>query len=378
MSLPGKILPELDLTKNQIRLLSFTTGQHLDDSAISLKLETFDVGTRPPYVALSYTWGSETNHEPDYILLNGQSLQVRRNLHDALRAIRNAVQEVDVRVLKTLGLWQNVHHHDEDGDELAAVSMIGPDAGIWGVRFLWIDALCIDQSNVAERNHQVAMMSIIYAQASTVLVSLGADCALDLDGLDLKIARTYGTFNDFTAFFESPYWHRLWTVQEFELARSVVLLAETKLISAPDLLSVCFDGDDKRAFYQDSRKERLQGLSVGQDGNSTKQDILDRLHRRGTLKSKSLRDLILRFNRMECSDPRDTVYGLLGLVTQEDGESVLHPDHSLTPVQLCEKLEDLGITSWLLSPALRNAAQAEKDGKDAIAVGHRYAYSMYS
>lgn len=36
-----------------------------------------------------------------------------------------------------------------------------------------IDYLCIDQMNLAERNHQVAMMSQIYARAETVIVWLG-------------------------------------------------------------------------------------------------------------------------------------------------------------------------------------------------------------
>ena len=41
--------------------------------------------------------------------------------------------------------------------------------------WLWIDALCIDQGNLNERNHQVGMMGSIYAQARKTLVygSLG-------------------------------------------------------------------------------------------------------------------------------------------------------------------------------------------------------------
>ncbi len=33
---------------------------------------------------------------------------------------------------------------------------------------LWIDAICIDQSSIQERNHQVTMMGSIYSQAACV------------------------------------------------------------------------------------------------------------------------------------------------------------------------------------------------------------------
>jgi len=42
-------------------------------------------------------------------------------------------------------------------------------------RILWIDAICIDQSNTIERNHQVENMAIMYDQALNVCVWLGRD-----------------------------------------------------------------------------------------------------------------------------------------------------------------------------------------------------------
>ena len=42
-------------------------------------------------------------------------------------------------------------------------------------RFLWIDALSIDQNNVDERNHQVNQMDLIYAKAARVLIWLGRE-----------------------------------------------------------------------------------------------------------------------------------------------------------------------------------------------------------
>ena len=38
---------------------------------------------------------------------------------------------------------------------------------------LWIDAICIDQQNIQERNHQVEIMGEVYGKATLVIVWLG-------------------------------------------------------------------------------------------------------------------------------------------------------------------------------------------------------------
>src|SRR5450432_926340 len=62
----------------------------------------------PPYVALSYTWG--TNVAEHVIHIDGQKLTVSKNLHAALMALRLSRQ------------------------------------------FLWIDAICINQQDLVERS----------------------------------------------------------------------------------------------------------------------------------------------------------------------------------------------------------------------------------
>jgi hypothetical protein len=84
------------------------------------------------YETLSYEWG-DINSPKHEILLDGQPFTVRRNLWQALRCLRT---------------------------EFAA-------------RTLWVDAICINQEDVLERNHQVGMMSSIYTFASSVRVWLG-------------------------------------------------------------------------------------------------------------------------------------------------------------------------------------------------------------
>lgn len=89
------------------------------------------------YHAISYTWGETTlNH---HLICDGATLAVTANCHQVL---------LDVR--------KNLHTRS-------------------AVRPLWIDAVCIDQSNVAERSGQVAVMGQIFRDAALTYVWLGAD-----------------------------------------------------------------------------------------------------------------------------------------------------------------------------------------------------------
>jgi len=96
--------------------------------------------------------------------------------------------------------------------------------------FLWIDALCIDQSNVDERNHQVAMMGEIYSKATSVIVWLG-ESTFDIERAIETMTKTCANelasevWLDSTdrihELFTKGYWTRAWIVQEYMLAAKV-------------------------------------------------------------------------------------------------------------------------------------------------------------
>ena len=90
------------------------------------------------YEALSYTWNDPVFPEAIYVCDTAdqkeRSVPITENLYNALRRLRATVP-----------------------------------------RTLWIDALCIDQSNLQEKGHQVAYMGRIYCEASCVIVWLGED-----------------------------------------------------------------------------------------------------------------------------------------------------------------------------------------------------------
>jgi hypothetical protein len=85
------------------------------------------------YEALSYTWGGSTRTQTISFSSGRRELLVGENCRDALWRLR-------------LG--------DRD-------------------RVLWIDAICINQENLAERTRQVRIMDVVYRRAFNVVVFLG-------------------------------------------------------------------------------------------------------------------------------------------------------------------------------------------------------------
>ena len=125
---------------NHIRTLQLEPGQTNQEVTCQLacqplKEAAVDDDPAVDYEALSYTWGKEDATEKIHILTDNRLyiFRIRRNLHHALQTLR----------------FENRR------------------------RRLWIDALCIDQNTIGERNHQVAIMSKIYDEATEVSIWLG-------------------------------------------------------------------------------------------------------------------------------------------------------------------------------------------------------------
>ena len=123
------IYQRLDSERLQLRRLSLSPGDLHDP--ICGALETVSLGEYPKYEALSYVWGNDM--APISMVLSGRDIPITQNLDTALRHLRHG--------------------------QLS--------------RSLWVDAVCIDQSNVVERAEQVKLMNRIYHSASTVLIWLG-------------------------------------------------------------------------------------------------------------------------------------------------------------------------------------------------------------
>lgn len=135
----------LDRDRNEIRLLRLLPSTDSTSPVLcELKHDTLNEDAYYFYEALSYTWGN--NAKKVSIILDDVTFSVTSNLFAALRTLRN-----------------------QDSD-----------------RYLWIDAICINQQDIPERNQEVLRMIMIFNRARRVVVWLGeasADSALAMSHL---------------------------------------------------------------------------------------------------------------------------------------------------------------------------------------------------
>lgn len=251
---------------------------------------------RVDYQALSYTWGN--SHADRVIYLDGMPVNVRQNLWDFLnRARRN---------------------------------------GVTG--YIWIDAVCIDQTTVGERNHQVAMMGDIYSRASCVIVWLGTGYSNTLEKLetcldhyrplDYESCKKLCSKDDFIYEEVSflPYWSRAWIVQEYYLARRKDIWYGSLIIDPNELKFLVELWDEHLASTTRSPAAKL--LRAQKWVDSWKAGRHD-------FKYDTLVHLFEIFQDLACADPRDRLYALMSLLSPEERMDLgTVPDYSQSATKL--------------------------------------------
>lgn len=294
-SYPG---PELDTEQSQIRLLTVLAGTR--DEPLLCKLQTVNVAEGREYEALSYAWGTPTM--PHSISVNGKAFCVGDNLFQALMHLRLSDTN----------------------------------------RVLWVDAICINQSNISERNHQVRQMAEIYSRATRVVAWLGLSTVssqlamgflreMYLGGSfvrqELKLDRRWEDVNKLC---QREYWKRLWIIQEICLAATVTVMC----------------GSDKIpwAYIAGVRKDRLHVWAkyLSADEREFMRSYPARIDEQRTNRQRKgavLWTLLETFQDSKCKDFHDNVYGLLALST-DCGSNGIRIDYSVSPWELYRDVLD--------------------------------------
>ncbi|KAH8893992.1 HET-domain-containing protein [Thozetella sp. PMI_491] len=114
-----------DVSKPYIRLIELLPG--LKTEPLEAIIRTVDLATNPDYDALSYVWGDPKPYSK-LIVNQIHFVLLAENLSNALLSLRNAKES----------------------------------------RILWVDAVCINQDDMAERGHQVNLMRRIYSNATSL------------------------------------------------------------------------------------------------------------------------------------------------------------------------------------------------------------------
>jgi Heterokaryon incompatibility protein (HET) len=211
-------------------------------------------------------------------------------------------------------------------------------------RTLWIDAVCINQSDVSERNKQVALMKDIFRLAERVTVWLGPATgdswyAIEtLDYLGKQVVYTKdrrrapapdaveGTwfqptcqlpFEDSTwktigDLLRRPWFERLLVVQEAHLARKgVFLCGDDELDWLAFRYAILVFWYNKASLWSLPSTMRL----IGQLAESIPE-------------KHPISDVLYQVYGRSCTDPRDCVYGIHGLFPRSFQE-LIQPDYSL-------------------------------------------------
>jgi hypothetical protein len=193
--------------RRTIRLLSILPGSRGSPIICLLTYAYLNSGTQ--YEALSYTWASK---EPARrIQLDGRLFSVSGNLWLALERFRR------------------------------------PDTP----RKIWVDQICINQSDEMEKSYQVRQMGAVYSQAKEVLIWLGPenkDTSLAVQAFqayaagepEITIALRTRHSKPWRAVMKvigNPYWNRVWIIQEIAHARKKTIFCGAHELSWDDF---CF------------------------------------------------------------------------------------------------------------------------------------------
>lgn len=329
-----KLFEYSPLKAGEIRLLKLQSTDGGASSVICGELITRDLSKsnskteydyNHEYEALSYVWGDES--ASCQIRLDDCHFHIRPNLAVALRSLsRQSPME----------------------------------------RLLWIDAICINQADNAEKNLQVKQMGLIFQQAKGVLIwinSPGVTVRMDVDvqtrhafrdfarhhsaGRDPKrladildsprpsvlydYAQEGGHWPALVRFFDQDWWQRVWVRQEIAMSQEATVLCGYQSVNWERVAALSHwlnlfmsDLDDKtRKFGARHRSGAYSGEDL--------QDFRQTLQRGGDL---DFQTMIIHARNCEATDPRDRVFAVLGMV-KDDGD--ISPDYNLTPAEVAKQ-----------------------------------------
>jgi hypothetical protein len=293
---------------DEIRLLYLepkTSGE-----IINCALKNARLSNLPKCEALSYMWGPKDVRTEQSISIDNSNFYVRENLWLALQHLR---LETEIRVL-------------------------------------WIDAICINQHETQERNHQVSQMGIIFKEAAMVIIWLGDaddastlafrfispseghayiirtdDPATSLEGNHkLKVIETI---------FLKDYWRRLWIIQEFLMARDYMLqcgnntCTRFRLCYFLDAIGHILTHPPNKSVLSKERAEIARRISQTIPARLVQQRAKEQAMMQGGCGSTFGKDhtsepvpqpllkLFVENKAAECHDPRDRIFGLHSLAS---------------------------------------------------------------
>lgn len=292
------------LAENHIRVVSILDVES-HNPICRLEMVPLDASSID-FDAISYCWGNPEKSKT--IICEGKQLSIPGDLHDMLR-----------------------HLYEPR------------------CRKIWIDAICINQSNDREKAGQVRIMDRVYKTASNVLVWLG----LSADNSDLVFDHASAVVEGFASISDrfvdenqlpsfhlpgvtDPLWHaigdlvgrrwftRLWVIQEVVLASNVIVVCGSKritwsllgkLASEITRVGLCATARGNRV----TNPHRSDGFGAIESINILRKQFKDRMAPPNPFGFLSIIGL---GREKDVTEPVDRIYGLLGLADDGVRESI--------------------------------------------------------
>ncbi|KAI0386940.1 HET-domain-containing protein [Hypomontagnella monticulosa] len=284
------IYTPLSKEKAQIRILLLLPGSFNDPIRCDLSVES----TQVTFEALSYVWGDMSDTLP--IEIQGQRKKVTKNLEAALRHMRSESE----------------------------------------TRRLWVDAVCINQDDNIERKHQVGLMDKIYGEAERVIVWLGQWQSGQLPALqavqhfganpDLHWDPTKRTPTEenieaptlqLLMWLRNAWYTRIWTLQEAILAKSLIYICGSFVFQRGEIDGIVesfqrhFSRNNCCSMMNIEGKYGLGDLDIALSYSMWRMaQMADLQKKRGPTE---FLDVASRFRHRQATNPRDKVFGVLGL-----------------------------------------------------------------
>lgn len=303
---------ELPQGGDAIRFLTLHPGAGNDPLRCDLRTAPMSETT---FEAVSYVWGSDVRDQE--ILIDGRTLAITTNLFRVLQRVRQ------------------------------------PDAP----RAIWADLICINQENLEEKGHQVAIMGQIYRHASRVLIHMGGDdlghgphvCSLldtittTIDKILPMIPQAWNSFpfpnrddpilidprwDSLVHLFSEAWWTRGWVVREAGFAQDGTVFWGGSEFSWDALMKVC-SFLYKRAVSTlyakgfDS-KISLAHLEIFEDRYPEYAKLFTT---EVTWVESSLLGYLNLTRQLNLKDERDRIYAFLELITTESRQIHLKPNY---------------------------------------------------
>ncbi|KAF1947354.1 HET-domain-containing protein [Clathrospora elynae] len=231
--------------------------------------------------------------------------------------------------------------------------------------YLWIDQICINQPDLAEKGQQIPLMDMIYTHATNTIIWLGSDDGSDpilaFDTLETVFARLQGTDAQVTpADFERlnfppvmdrswwairqllrrPWVGRLWTIQEAVLSRNLFLKCGQAEACWDDFAAWCY-------CLQESGLLRWLTANAGLERQYSSGGSVTALPPQGAVVVNSIQadriqglifaqkadllEILVTTRYAQATEPKDKIYGVLG-ITKSDIVPNYSPDVSVREV----------------------------------------------